>query len=43
MTRVMIRPTVSQSTRTSRQIAVLSIVVANQPTRSSKSRVNRAP
>jgi len=39
----MIRPVVSQSMRTSRHSAVLSIVVANQPTRSSKSQVNRDP
>ena len=39
ITRVIIRPTVSQSTRQSLQMAVLSIWVARKPTRSSKSRV----
>jgi len=43
ITRSMIRPTLSQSMRTWRHNAVLSIVVASHPTRSSKSRVNRAP
>ena len=43
MTRVRIRPTVSQSMCTSRQIVVLSAVVAKNPTRSSKSRVKREP
>src|SRR5664279_4365226 len=43
MTRSMIRPVVSQSIRTRRRIAVLSMVVASHPTRSSKSRVNRDP
>ena len=36
----MIRPTVSQSIRSSRQIADLSVRVASQATRHSKSRVN---
>src|SRR5665811_1707030 len=43
MTRSMIRPVVSQSTRTRRRSAVLSMVVASHPTRSSKSRVKREP
>ena len=43
MTRPMIRPVVSQSIRTSRLSAVLSMVVASHPTRSSKSRVKREP
>ena len=43
MTRSMIRPVVSQSIRTSRLSAVLSMVVASHPTRSSKSRVKREP
>jgi hypothetical protein len=43
ITRQMMRPTVSQSMRTSRHSAVLSMVVASHPTRSSKSRVNRDP
>jgi hypothetical protein len=43
MTRSMIRPVVSQSIRTRRRRAVLSMVVASHPTRSSKSRVKREP
>lgn len=39
----MTRPTVSQSTRTRRHRAVLSMVVARHPTRSSESLVNREP
>jgi len=42
-TRAQIRPTVSQSMRTSRVIVVLSVLVAKNATRSSKSQVNRAP
>ncbi len=43
ITRSMMRPTVSQSMRTRRHRAVLSMVVANHPIRSSKSLVNRDP
>jgi hypothetical protein len=39
----MIAPTVRQLIRVSRVMAVLSIFVASQATRSSTSRVNRAP
>jgi hypothetical protein len=42
-TRSLIRPIVCQSIRVSRQVAVLSVLVASQATRLSKSRVNRAP
>jgi hypothetical protein len=40
VTRLMIRPTVSQSTRTIRLIVVLSVRVASHATSCSKSRVN---
>jgi len=43
ITRSMIRPTLAQSMRTRRHSAVLSIVVASQPTRSSKSELSHAP
>ena len=42
-TRLMTRPMVSQSTRTSRQVAVRSVLLISHATRSSKSLVNRAP
>ena len=42
-TRSMIRPIVCQSIRVSRQVAVLSVFVTSHATKSSKSRVKRAP